>query len=211
MYLNTEANKKLPFPTQFECYNATDPLYLRDAIIAAEDMPHIHTIVVDSLTFMMDRFESLYISGATDTMKGWADYNQFFKQLMQETVASSTKNVYFLAHTLAILNENEAVMEVKVPIKGALKNNGIEAYFSTVVSTKKVTIKELEKYSSPLLNITEEERELGYKHCYQTRLTKKTVNDRIRAPMGMWSISETYIDNNVEFLTQRLHEYYAVI
>ena len=37
-------------------------------------------------------------------------------------------------------------MKTSVPIKGALKNNGVEAYFSTVVAAKKVSISDLEKY-----------------------------------------------------------------
>jgi len=128
---------------------------------------------------------------------------------MQKHVAESSKNVYFTAHTLSTLNEQTMAMETSVPVKGALKNNGIEAYFSTVVASKKMTIKDLEGYKSDLLTITEEEEMLGFKYCFQTKLTKSTVNERIRAPMGMFSTAETYIDNNVELLTKRLHEYYG--
>ena len=44
---------------------------------------------------------------------------------MQQLVASSTKNVIFIAHTLDSVNENEMILETKVPVKGSLKNNGI--------------------------------------------------------------------------------------
>lgn len=127
MYLNCESGKRLPFPNKFDKYVITDPLQVYEAFDAAETMPHIHTIVVDSITFLMDMFESLYVIGSTNTMKGWADYNQFFKNLMQVKVAKSTKRVIFTAHTLSQLNENEMVIETKVPVKGALKNQGIEA------------------------------------------------------------------------------------
>jgi hypothetical protein len=53
------------------------------------------------------------------------DFAQYYKTLMQSSVANSTKNVYFMAHTMNILNENDGIMETKVPIKGSLKNNGI--------------------------------------------------------------------------------------
>jgi len=43
---------------------------------------------------------------------------------------------------------------------------------------------------------------------FQTRLTKETVNERIRSPMGMWTRNETYIDNNLQNVINRLHEYY---
>lgn len=137
------------------------------------------------------------------------DFAQYFKTLMQQHVAASTKNVYFTAHTLGTLNEAEMIVETKVPVKGSLKNNGIEAYFSTVVATKRVSIKDLEPYQSDLLNISDEERMLGFKHCFQTKLTKDTIHERIRAPMGMWTTQETFIDNNVQHLTRRLKEYYG--
>ena len=44
---------------------------------------------------------------------------------MQQYVASSTKKVIFIAHTSDTMNESEMVMETKVPVKGSLKNNGI--------------------------------------------------------------------------------------
>ena len=59
-----------------------------------------------------------------------------------------------------------------------------------------------------MLTITEDEEMLGFKYCYQTRLTKATVNERIRSPMGMFTIPETYTDNNLQVVLDHLHEYY---
>ena len=81
--------------------------------------------------------------------------------------------------------------------------------FSTVVSVRRIPIAELSKYGSPLLNITEEEEMLGFKHVYQTKLTKETINERIRASMGMWDTKETFIDNDAQYLLDRLHTYYG--
>jgi hypothetical protein len=90
-----------------------------------------------------------------------------------------------------------------------VSEQGREAYFSVVVGTKRMALDKLAQYESPFLNITEEEKILGFKHVYQTKLTKQTINERIRAPMGMWSMKETYIDNNVQHLNTRLKEYYG--
>lgn len=209
MYLNCESGKKLPFPNKFQKYTITDPHQVTEAFDVAETMPEIHTIVVDSITFLMDMFESLYIVGSTNTMNGWSQYNQYFKNLMQAKVASSTKRVIMIAHTLATLNENEMVLETKVPIKGALKNNGIEAYFSCVVYTKKMQLKHLKDYQNDLLVITPEEELLGYKHVFQTAITKDTVHERIRSPRFMWKASESFIDNDVQKLLKRVEDYYA--
>ena len=209
MYLNCESGKKLPFPNKFLKLTVTDPLQVFEAFDEAENMPEIHTIVVDSITFLMDMFESIYVIGSANTMNGWAQYNQYFKTLMQDKVAKSTKRVIMIAHTLATLNENEMVMETKVPIKGALKNNGIEAYFSCVVYAKKVQLKNLKDYENDLLVITPEEELVGYKHVFQTSITKDTVHERIRSPRFMWKTSESFIDNDVQKLLQRIEEYYA--
>lgn len=210
MYLNCESNKKCPFPAKFQQFSITDPYQVYEGFEhAAQNQNNFHTVVVDTLTMLMDMFESIHVLPAKDTMKGWANYQQYFKKLMQDYVAKSQCNVIILAHVQAIMNEAAMVMEKKVPIKGALKQNGIEAYFSTVVSARRIPLTELDKYQNDLLSITEEEEMLGFKHVYQTRLTKETVNERIRASMGMWGTKETFIDNDAQLLLSRLHEYYG--
>jgi hypothetical protein len=204
-------NKKLPFPAKFQQFNITNPYQVHEGLVHAESKPDIHTIVIDSLTFLMDMCELQFIldDRITDTMKGWAEYQKFFKKLMQEHVAKSTKNIIFTAHVQSILNETDMVLEKKVPIKGALKANGVEAYFSTIVSARTITVNKLTNFKNPLLTVTPEEETLGFKYVYQTQLTKETVNERIRASMGMWTQQETFIDNNAQFLMDRLHKYYV--
>lgn len=209
MYLNCEAGKRLPFKTKFKQYTITDPLQVIEAFGAAEGMADIHTIVVDSLTYLLDMYESVYVYNNANGQKAWGDFFQYFKTLMQQNVAGSTKKVIFTAHTVDSLNEAEMLMETKVPVKGALKNNGIESYFSVVISSKKVALKALKDYGSSLLVITPEEEALGYKYVFQCKLTKDTVNERLRGPMGLFDTKETFIDNNMQLVLNRLQEYYA--
>ena len=209
MYLNCESGKKLPFKTKFKQYVITDPLQVFEAFEAAENMPEVHTIVIDTLTYLMDMYESLYVYNSTNTQKAWGDFAQFYKALMQNYVAKSSKNVIFLAHTSDSLNEAEMTMETKVPVKGSIKNNGIESYFSAIISTKKVNLKALKDYNSDLLTITPDEEALGFKYVFQTRLTKDTVGERMRGPLGLFETKETFIDNNAQLVLNRLHDYYA--
>jgi hypothetical protein len=209
MYLNCESGKKLPFKAKFKQYVITDPLQVFEAFEAAENMPDVHTIVIDTLTYLMDMYESLYVYNSANTQKAWGDFAQYYKALMQNYVAKCTKNVIFLAHTSDSLNEAEMTMETKVPVKGSIKNNGIESYFSVVISTKKVPLKALRDYSSDLLNITPDEEALGFKYVFQTRLTKDTVGERMRGPLGLFETKETFIDNNAQLVLNRLHNYYA--
>lgn len=209
MYLNCENNKQLPFKNEFSKYTITDPMQVYEAFIAAESRPEVHTIVIDSLTYLMDMFETVYVIGSANTMQQWGAYAQFFKKLMSQYVAKSTKKIIFLAHTMDVLNEAEMINETLVKVKGSIMNTGVESMFTTVISSKKVPLKKLADMSSPMLNITDEEEVLGFKYVYQTRLTKETVNERIRSPLGMWEVNETFIDNDVALVLQRLHEYYA--
>lgn len=208
MYLNCESGKKLPFRAKFKQYTITDPYQVLEAFDAAETMEGVHTIVVDSLTYLLDMFESLYVLNSANTMKAWGDFSQYFKQLMQQKVASSSKNVIFIAHTSDTLNEGEMVMETKVPVKGSLKNNGIESYFTVVIASKKVPLKVLKDYQSDMLNISPEEETLGFKYVFQTKITKDSVNERLRGPLGLFDTKETFVDNNMQAVLNRLKEYY---
>lgn len=208
-YLNCESAKKLPFASKFKQIVITDPYTVYEAFEQAEKTKDIHTIVVDSLTFLMDMFESVHVLPAADTMKGWSQYQQFFKNLMQQYVAASTKNVIFTGHVETIYNETAMAMETKIPVKGALKKNGLESFFSCVVMARKMVLRDLEGYKNALLNITPQEEALGFKHVFQTQVTKEMVNSRIRGPMGLWTPEETYIDNDAQLLMERLHQYYA--
>lgn len=211
MYLNCENNKGLPFKSEFQEFTITDPHQIYEAFDHAETDPKVHTIVIDSLTYMMDMFETIFViphAGSKKGMSAWGDYAQFFKRLMSQYVGKSTKNIIFTAHTSDIMNEAEMINETLVKVKGSLMNQGIESYFSTVISTKKMSLKKLEQYSSKLLTVSDEEEMLGFKHCYQVKLTKDTVDERIRSSLGMWDIKETYIDNDVQHVINRLHNYY---
>lgn len=188
-----------------------DPYQIYEAFQEAENMPHVDTIIIDSLTYLMDMFESLYIHASNNKQTAWGDFQQYFKNLMQQYVAASTKNVIFTAHLVETLNEAKMEVETKVPIKGALKGNGVESYFSVILYSKKETLKRLKEggYESKLLNVTEDEEELGIKHVFQTRLTKESIGDRIRGPMDLWTKKETFIDNDAQFVIDRLRQYYA--
>lgn len=211
LYLNCEAGKKLPFKNKFQSHTITDPYQIFEAFnfAAGKGAGTVHTIAIDTITFMMEMYESVHVVPATNTMKAWGQYAQFFKELMQQYVSTAGVNVVMTGHTLSKLNEQTGIIETSVPVKGSLKNQGIEAYFSTVVSTKKIPLRMLEGFKNDMLNITEDDELVGYKHVFQTRLTKETVGERIRSPMGLFTREQTFIDNNAQALLNHLHNYYA--
>lgn len=209
LYLNCEAGKRLPFKTKFIQKTVTDPLQIYEAFDWAETQGNIHTIIIDSLTYLLDMYESMYVLNSSNTMQAWGQFSQYYKNLMQQYVARSSKRIIFTAHTSETLNENEMAVETKVPVKGSLKNNGIESYFTVVIASKKVPLKALKDYGSPMLTITPEEEALGFKYVFQTKITKDSVNERLRGPLGLFDTKETFIDNNIQLVFDQLKEYYA--
>lgn len=208
-YASCEAGKALPCKNKFKDLKIEDPHQVFEVFDHATAHPDdCDGIIIDSLTFLMDMYESQYVINSANTMKGWSSYQQFFKTLMQDKVLKFGKPTIILAHTQDFIDEKTLETKTYVPIKGALKANGCESYFTTVISTKKVAIKDLEPYKNDMLHITEEEEILGFKYCFQTRLTKQTIGERIRSPMGMFSKEQTYTDNDAQLILDYITEYY---
>ena len=128
---------------------------------------------------------------------------------MQDKILKFGKPTLVLAHTQDYVDEATNEVKTAVPIKGALKGLGVESFFTTVVSTKRVNVNDLEEYKNKMLTITEDEELIGVKHCFQCRPTRKTLGERIRSPMDMFSREETFIDNCTQTLLDHLKEYYT--
>ena len=208
LYLNCEAGKEIPFRNKFVQEIITDPLDMLDILEEAEESDEIHTIVIDSLSLLMEMYESVHVLTSTDTRAAWGNYAQFFRELMQSFVANSKKRYIILAHTDAELNKDTGIYEVKVPVKGQLKKISVEAYFSIIVAAKKLRVKELEGYKNDMLDITKREKTVGFKHVFQTLPTKETVGERMRGPFDLWEDEQTFIDNNAQMLLDYVDDYY---
>jgi hypothetical protein len=209
IYINCEAGKRLPFRNKFIPARVDDPWQVYGFVDEAVENPDaVDGLIIDSSTFMMDMFESQYVLGTADTMKGWSNYAQFWKNLLQNKLVQFGKPVIIIAHVLEQYDESSMSFKRSVPIKGALKNQGVEAYFSTVVEATKIPIKDLKDYDPNILHISEDEQDLGFKYVFQTRLTKESMGTRIRSPMGMFTKQQTYMDNDAQLLLDHLHKFY---
>lgn len=212
-YLGTESNKPLPFPDKFKklINGLQDPKDIWDLFNTLENSDDFDTIIIDSITFLMDMYESVYIHGSSDSRTEWGNYQQFFKRLMQDVVSKSTKNWIITAHVAAELMNN-GNYRYFVPVKGALAKQGLEAYLSIIVYARKVKIDELEEmpYDGNLLHITARDRAVGYKHVFQCEVTKEYADSKIRAPIGCFSPEQIYMDNDAQMLLEHLEKYYGL-
>lgn len=128
-YCSCEAGKSLPFKNSFKDLKIEDPMQIFEAFDHAIANPDkCEGIIIDSLTFLMDMYESQYVLNSSNTMKAWSNYGQFFKTLMQDKILKFGKPTLILAHTQDFVDDRTLETKTYAPIKGALKAQGIESY-----------------------------------------------------------------------------------
>lgn len=209
VYFNTD-RKDLPFKAEFMNVPINDPLEILSYMdeIATQSNETCHTIIIDTITFLMDMFETKYVVNAANTQAMWGQYAQFYKQVIDKALAMD-KNIIFLAHEKKVMNADDMVLETKVPIKGSVGATGVEANFEVVLSAKKIATTKLEHLDKTELLKNDDEDDIGVMYVFQTKIDKATLNERMRSPMGMWKKEEKYINNDIQSVIDRLNYYYA--
>ena len=209
LYLNFDG-KGLPFNNKFKEIKVEDVAKTLDYLDAVSERDDIHTVVLDTLTYMMDQYETQYVVYSSNTMKSWSDYQQFYKQVLHKCKMSG-KNVIVLAHSDTVMNDTEMVLETKVPIKGAIARRGVEADFEVILSSKTIPLKKLEYLGkTPLLQPEPTDEQFGFKYVFQTMIDKDTMNEKMRAPLGFWKYpEEKYINNDLQLVIDKLNDYFG--
>ena len=206
VYLNTDL-KDLPFVDDFMMnVEVSDAMDVISYISEIESNAKVTGAVLDTITFLMAMYERQYVVPAVDGQKAWGGYGNFYRQFIHD-IKAGTKDYVVYAHADSVLNAEAMVMDTKVPIKGAVGKIGVEADFTTILSTKQVTVKSLEGHENALLHITDEEIEDGVKHVFCTRVTKNSIGEKMRSGIGLWGRDELYIDNDMEQVFNRLRTY----
>lgn len=211
IYLNTDL-KEIPFRDRFMAnVEVADAKDIIDFVAEIESNADATGAVLDTLTFLMSMYERQYVVPLAGTKQGqaaWGDYGNFYREVIH-AIKSGTKDYAILAHEDTSLNEQSMAMESRVPIKGAVGKIGVEADFTTILSTMQIPIKKLEGFENDLLTITDAEQEDGVKYVFTTRITKETAGGKMRSAMGLWQRNELYIDNDLDLVFKRLHQYYG--
>lgn len=210
LYLNCEGGKPLPFQNKFKNKVITDPEEIITWLEQLEDMGSenpFNFICIDTVSFMMDMYETVHVLNSPNTQKAWGNYGQFFKRLINAS-AKVDSFFIFIGHLESWLDEDAGYFRSAVPVKGALAKKGLESYFTTVINVSKQPMKVLDKHPNKMLNIKQKERDLGFKHVFQTQTTKQTIGDRIRTPMDLFTDDEIYIDNNIGPVIKKMIDYY---
>ncbi|MGB1226453.1 MAG: AAA family ATPase [Poseidonibacter sp.] len=206
-YINFD-NKPLPFPVPFyKDIRMKNIDHLLGGIDTLENDDNVEYIVLDTISFMMEMYENQKVVTAVNTQQAWGEYAQFYITFLHK-IKTSKKKIIVLAHSKDVYNENEMVTEQVVPVKGAIGKRGVEADFTTIIGSKKIKTIDLETKKNDLLSITDEEEEDGFKYIFQTRVTKDTMNEKMRSQLGLWNREELYIDNDIVKVMDRITDYY---
>lgn len=206
VYLNTDL-KDCSFKNKFYTFNIDDPKDILAYIEQIESNSDIDGVILDTVTFLMDNFEQQYIIPSSNTQKAWQEYSTFYKKVIH-LIQKGSKDYAVLAHAKDVMNESEMILENKVPVKGSVGATGVEANFTTILGSRTLSIKEALKWENELLTISNEEKEDGVKYVFQTRIDKDTLGHKYRSQMGLWAREEKYINNDLQLVFDRLHQYY---
>jgi len=217
IYFGCEAGKGIPFKHKFNYVKISDPKDLLESIyeiIEDEKDPKnkpYKGIIIDSIDFLMNQFESLYCYNVQDSRKGWQDYSQYFQELLQFALVAWNKPVICIAHLQTDMQNETNVMLSHVPVKGSLRWYTVESYFNVVIYARKMSVPELKPYEkdNDLLHISDRERQVGVKYVFQTLPTKLDHNNTIRGPMDLFTDNETYVDNDCQLILDKLNSYYG--
>lgn len=209
-YLNCDG-KALPIRGRnaFLCNEMiTEPMDVLDMYDQLEGAETCQGVILDTLTFLMAQYARKIIPTFTNGKQGWGQYFFYYQELV-EKIKTSKKVHILMAHTDTELDEQKGHNVSKVLLQGQVGKRGVDADFGIIVTAKQIPLRKLKGFDNPMLTITEEEEAMGVKYVFQTRPSKEGVGERTRSPIGMWSANETFIDNNVQYVLDRIEEYYA--
>ena len=210
LYLNFEG-KDLPFKSGFKEVNVNDPYTLHEIThkLIEKGKKQYDVLVVDSITACMALFSTVHIGkDCPNKMAAWGDYGSFYEVWAKQLLPQLEQTVVVLAHIDYYEEPGELDGYFQAVVQGRLKHIGLEADFSVVVNTALLPTEKLVDYPNKNLVITDDEEIEGFKHVLQVRKTLETKDTKIRAPMGMWDKTETYIDSDVQIVLARIINFY---
>ena len=196
--------------------------------------PRFTMIVVDTITRVMESFNSRYISskepkyeyddnknvitdmnyiattkvGSIDGMQAWGRSATLFKDIMDAGTKSECQMVYMSHMTLK--QRPDGTFSYESPIQGSIGNVGLAAWFSIAMVARNVSLEALNgEPDSHMLNKTESRKGTGHKYVFQVEKTPDTTDYPIRSIDGMYPENMHFIDNDLGKLFAHLDKLYA--
>ena len=212
VYINTDG-KPLPFRTDKKKFIEVLPGHpdeIPGIIEKASNTDVVTNIVLDTFTTMADARVDEVVEKADDKWEAWGGQKSFLNGIVKD-VKMTDKNFVVLAHETMAVDEDSGTVNRYAHIQGGFGKIGLEAHFSTIIgctSIRPSTMKGIVP-ENDLLVVTEYEKEDDIKYVFQTRRVASTPGAKYRAPNGVWSRNELYIDNDIVPVIKRLDEYFS--
>ena len=151
-----------------------------------EDYDEKLTIVVDSISMLMDLYFAEHIEGSSDTRGGWANYKSYFLKVINMAKRSQHDYV-FTALAKDTYNDKELVTETFASVQGSLFK-AVESHFTVVLHTV----------------VIEEDGKLQHKFITNKNIANKGLS--CKSPFEMFDTE--YIDNDVVIAFDAMRKYY---
>lgn len=165
------------------------------------DEQPIHTVLIDSLSFLYDKIETFIVPSMTG-YNGWDYYRKVLS-----TIAGLCKkagiNLICTTHLQAVTNEQDQVTEYKAAVKGSMKNLSVEAFFDTILYVGRAPLEDLiPEYMNEYFVPNKLERRNGIKYYCLTSITSDIDNMRIRSIPGMFAEDQLFVNNSMNTIIQ---------
>lgn len=221
LYINYDGGKELPFPHKFKVIDCKSPKQLFQIFdkLSKTEGSKYDGVIIDTLSILIDTYESTYINSLDkkDRRDAWVEYADFVKDICRKCIANYNNPIIVFSHLSYKVDEDTGNVKIQVPVKGSTAAIGIEAYFSFILYAKPISIKMLTdednnilpKYKNDYLHITEEDLLTGTKYVFQTRILSNFPGEKIRSPVGLWKLNESFIDNDVNLVLNKLDSFYS--
>ena len=211
LYLNCETNKPLPFAHKFKEFVIKNPSDLKKMIHVGTTNDKCKGIIIDTLTSALDMQEMhAKRTAADDTYRVWDNYRSYILDIFQQGVANCNKPIIFLCH-VEMTKDIRGRSKLAIAVKGSTSDRGIESFFTNILYSDYVELNDLEGHENPYLKITEDEKIDEGKYVFQTRKTSTGVGLNIRQTRDLWSRKETYIDNNIVHVINKIKAKYGEV
>ena len=190
----------------------TDPNNIFQLLDLFEDNDKVKTIVVDTITYLMRTYKTLYVDESVDTRSSWGEYLKYFNKLMHRLKEISiNKNVIVLGHVSEAFDEILELNVSSLVLQGQAAKSPIGDYTTVVECKSSIITTKLKKQAenNDNLNFTKEELEDGIKYYFVTRKTKANPATLSRSASDLWDRNELYVDNSIQILIDKLDDYYS--
>ena len=179
LYINFDGKSEmgLGMEEKMKVVTPESPMDVINSLEAFEASDKYDYIVIDTLSFMADQYEAMYIHDSEDSRSEWGNYAHEITTLLNFARLKSKKTWIFFNH----LQLNTSSTGTAAYVKGSLAKKSLESFFSTVLLTDTYDLAKPNPFGSVV----------GYR--FQTKPTAQNRKVSARSPIGVFP---EYIKNN---------------